>query len=929
MAPRLRAQALVARSEELTLLDELLAAAAAGRGSVVLVHGEAGIGKSRLLAEQVDRARAAGAPALVGRAVTGGAAFRPVADALLAHQRRDGLPPAAALGPFTGALGRLVPGWAPAAEHEAQGDLPLLVSEALLRLLRVIGAERGVVLALDDLHWADVDTLTVLDRLADAVADAPALVLLGARHAEPPGLTRLAASAGVHSLPLRRLSPAESDLLATTCAGGLALPPHVRQHVLDHAEGLPFLVEELLRGLVESGALVRTAAGWDAPAPLRASVPASFASVVRQRLSGLTPEARRVVETAAVLGRAVDWRLLVAVTHDAEAAVLESLRTAVDRGLLTHGEHDEPDVVRFVHSLAREAVLERLLPPERAELARAAAGVVEQSGQGVLAAALHAEAGDHGRAARLLLEAARAEGGALGTRQELLRRAAALAPDDLDVTFDLVEVLALAGRAAEARELGDPLLARTTPHDPRRRELALTLARACLVALQCEDAEAYLHEAAPGPATQALAAHVAFVRQRPDEAQALAESAVEADDPRVQCEALELVGRVARLHDRREDAESAFRRALQVAEQHGLPLHRVRALAELGTLDMLGPARHDRLELARELAVQTGQLWTAAMLDAQIVACHVLHMDHPASLSVAQRGVELAESLRLPALAAGCMVFIAYSQGHLGQLEQMHQTLAEAEPRLRNDPDKLILARYVRATPALMQHDLEQLRAALEQGTRMVRAQRSAAPTPFRGLHALVETVLGDGEREREELRRSGATVQAANRAALTYADAVASGRHGADPTDLLSLAEQVLEPLTWRRHHCRLLIAPAALRDGWGQPVEWLREAMPYFEDRGELGLARACREQLRLSGAPVPRRRGDALVPAHLRRLGVTVRESEVLELVAAGLSNAAVAQRLVLSPRTVETHVASLLSKTGAGSRGQLRNYVVGLP
>jgi DNA-binding NarL/FixJ family response regulator len=126
------------------------------------------------------------------------------------------------------------------------------------------------------------------------------------------------------------------------------------------------------------------------------------------------------------------------------------------------------------------------------------------------------------------------------------------------------------------------------------------------------------------------------------------------------------------------------------------------------------------------------------------------------------------------------------------------------------------------------------------------------------------------------------------------------------------------MSPLAWRRHHMRLLVAPTAARDGWGEPAAWLREAAAHFESVGDAGLARACREQLRRIGAPVPRRgRGASDVPETLARAGVTSREMDVLRLVADGLPNAVIAQRLFLSPRTVETHVARLLAKTGAAA------------
>ena len=87
---------------------------------------------------------------------------------------------------------------------------------------------------------------------------------------------------------------------------------------------------------------------------------------------------------------------------------------------------------------------------------------------------------------------------------------------------------------------------------------------------------------------------------------------------------------------------------------------------------------------------------------------------------------------------------------------------------------------------------------------------------------------------------------------------------------------------------------------------------------------LARTCRDLLRRAGAPTPRTRAGAVVPPRLRARGITAREAEVLGLVAEGLTNAQIAERLFLSPRTVDTHVANLLAKTGARARTQLRAW-----
>ena len=911
--------AVIGRDEELDQLDALRVRAASGRGAVALLTGEAGVGKSRLLAELVARSRRDGSCVLLGRAVEGGGAFRPLSDALLAHQRRSGLPTAAALGPLAGALARLVPGWAPVLELGNGTDLPLLVSEGLLRLLLLLDGTPGM-LVLDDLHWADADSLTVIDRLVDAVEDAPILIVLASRDQVDGALERIEARAEL-VLDLDRLDAAGTAALAASCADLSSLPDRVLGHLVDHAEGLPFLVEELLTGLVDSGVLVRTAAGWEHRGELTGPVPSSFASVVNVRLASLPPDVRSVVETAAVLGRSFDWRLLGRLTGQPDSSVLEALRLAVERGLMAY-DRKGLDSFRFVHALTRETVLARLLPPQRAKIAQDAGEIVDEDAEPLLAATLQAQAGARERAARLLLRAASRAVGAVGTQEQLLRRAAELAPHDADVGVALVNVLAWAGRAAEAQEAGDALLSRWHAGDPRRSALALVLARACLVADRADQAECYLAQAACGPATDALAAHAAFALGDPERAEVLARGAAEADDPAVRCEAWELLGRVARLQDRPQDAEAAFGLALRTADAASLPAWRVRAKHELGTLDLLGPALADRLLAARRDAEASGMLGTAAVLDVQVMAVHALQMDHAATLRTAEHGMALAERLRLPVLAGMGWIFAATALGHTGQYDRMGAALDEAEGRLRGLPDQLGAARFVRGTRALREHDLPAWLATLREGTGLLRQSRSASPSPYRGLLALVETVLGDGAAERSDVRRSGATVQACNRGALAYAEAVVAGRDGADPTGQLALAETVMAPLAWRRHHMRLLVAPAAARDGWGEPAAWLREAAAHFDAVGDPGLARACREQLRVIGAPVPRRgRGASQVPLALARLGVTSREMDVLVLVAEGLPNAVIAQRLFLSPRTVETHVAHLLAKTGAAGRAEL--------
>jgi DNA-binding CsgD family transcriptional regulator len=123
-------------------------------------------------------------------------------------------------------------------------------------------------------------------------------------------------------------------------------------------------------------------------------------------------------------------------------------------------------------------------------------------------------------------------------------------------------------------------------------------------------------------------------------------------------------------------------------------------------------------------------------------------------------------------------------------------------------------------------------------------------------------------------------------------------------------------------RHIAHRLVAEAAIDDGWGDPGAWLREAAEFFALSGHPRLVLACRSLLRRAGAPLPRRgRGDAVVPPHLRRLGLTSREMDVLLLIGDRMSNAEIAKRLYLSPRTVEKHVERLMTKTGTRERVSL--------
>jgi len=164
------------------------------------------------------------------------------------------------------------------------------------------------------------------------------------------------------------------------------------------------------------------------------------------------------------------------------------------------------------------------------------------------------------------------------------------------------------------------------------------------------------------------------------------------------------------------------------------------------------------------------------------------------------------------------------------------------------------------------------------------------------------------------------------------FGQAVLAGRAGAAADALAAVQEAVRvgAPYAMARRLGLRLVAEAALADGWGSPVDWLREAEDYFHDVDIPAVASACRALLRHSGVRVAQRRsGVTQIPSALRSAGLTVREYEVLRLLADRLGNREIADRLHLSPRTVEKHVSSLITKTGLPNRIALSEFASAHP
>ena len=328
-----------------------------------------------------------------------------------------------------------------------------------------------------------------------------------------------------------------------------------------------------------------------------------------------------------------------------------------------------------------------------------------------------------------------------------------------------------------------------------------------------------------------------------------------------------------------------------------------------------------RLEAARELAAQTGALATGSMIDIQLCGVFVARDDPEPAVVVARRAGDIARRLGLEPTLAVALGFEAnaHARAPAGPMPPRH-----AWPRRPHMPGTTRVSRSSPRAPGRRRRCSPTIAEAVLEHVEEV-AQDARFFSPLIGWWALLAARDAEvGDTAVASVRQVGIPDHYLARPYCIYAEAVVLGRagDGAAAAAKVAEADPLLDGFEWYRQTAHRHVAEAALDDGWGDPVAWARQALAFYEGWGHDRLAAACRALLRRAGASVPRRgRGNAEVPTVLAALGVTSREADVLVLVAAGLSNREVADRLVLSVRTVESHVERLLAKTGSPGRGAL--------
>jgi DNA-binding CsgD family transcriptional regulator/tetratricopeptide (TPR) repeat protein len=921
---------LVGRHAELA---ELLAAAGVTGtepGGAVLLGGDAGIGKTRLLRELVEQAATAGHQVLVGHCLDLG-------DAVISHQ------------PFAEALGGLDPDRRDALVAAQPALEPLVgggdvadrgrLFGAVVDGLEALACTAPVLLVVEDVHWADASTRHLLGYvLARRRSDRLGLVVsfrtddLDRRHPLRPALAEWVRLPGVRRLDLTPLPDHDVDALLRTRASA-GLDAEQVDEIVRRAGGNAFYAEELL------------AAGR-----VDGTVPESLADLVLVRLDDLDDDARGVVRALACSGSPVPDDLLAAVTGLGPDALEPALRRAIDHRVVVR--RGEAYVLR--HALLAEAVRDDLLPGERRRIHAAFLSALDDGS--AAERALHATgAGDpvaafeaHLRAAEEATRLAGHDEAAQHLEQAL--RLADQVPGEVDVV-DLVlragRALSLSGRLVRALSfVRQHLDARPEP-GPDRVRLLLTLGELSQTAGRDDDAlrlSEELLDGLPDDSPLAVRAHVLRSRVladswRNDEALEHAERAVtlseKVDDPALRADARAAATRVlVRRSLAVDDAARRYTELAQAFRTEGDVMGELRALHHRGFLrlnssDLDGAARD--FAVLHERAVATGHQWAPYGFDGRFFGALVAYL----------RGTwdDVVRMSRLPDDAPsecrGSMTALALLV-MAGRGDQPDPTdLAHVESVWRDDVTVPI---HAGAALIDLHGDAGRVDEAVAVHDRVVDELAGTWSEPLHPSRVRAAALLL-GQLAADVRRRGPGEARAHLERAAALDDVV---RRVVDRNPPFGTEGQAwLLRLAAERERLRQLagepVEPAALAQAWGAAAEG-------FERLGQVFEVARCRARQ----APALRAAGDpdaaAAVAAEARqiaeRLGarpllaelgerqggvprgeatvLTPREHEVLALVALGRSNGEIAAQLFISAKTASVHVSNILAKLGASTR-----------
>ena len=1007
MASSVAAAELIGRAIESDALDSALTRAEGGSPEIVIVAGEAGIGKTRLIAEFANRARARPALVLQGGCLDladGGMPYSPLTEALrgylrdLSPERVDEI-----LGASREEIGRLLPGIgdaptrgkagvraaAPDVPADASTDTRSGLGQArlfglLLRLLGDLATDSPVVLIFEDLHWVDRSTRDLVTFLARNL-DRERLMLvltvrtddLGRGHPVATWLASLARDTRTTRLDLTRLDRADVARQVERLLGGRADDAKVAR-IHARSDGNPFFVEELVAADLRGGS---------------ERLPQTLAETLAGQIAALPDDAQRLLGIVAVAGRPIGEELIAAVAGRTEPEVREPLRAAVTFGVLV--PDPSTGTLRLRHALLGEVVESQLLPAERRALHERFAGALsEEPGRAGSAGVGAAEIAHHWLGADRPREAFRASIAAAEAAERVYANAAAA--QHYAIALELDTRLDPAERADEG--LPDPV------------ELRRRAARVADDAGETERAIGWLREAiglVDAKAEPAVAGilhsrlgYSLWVIERVDEAQRAHREAVRLVPPApptaARAQVLGGLGGWLMGAGRYGESRRVCEEAIECAVAVGAVTEEARARSNLGQ-DLVSLGEVDagihQLEQARRIGEEHG------LIDIQVVssanlAYHLIVADRlDDAVAAARTGAEATRTYGLerrygPHFQA-CAIdalfragrwreadelvragsgqrsgigsfyrdaAVARLLGARGEAQPAEERLAEAAalPAGEIDADVGAFVQIVAAELANDAGDSERAGRAVTTGLAHLETSDDTVlvgPLCAAGLRAAADLA------ERARARRRPTDLEAAERAgaaARERAEAIWSGAppavgsgsatrrtceaewgrlNGATDAGTWTLAadEWAAIPSPYPAAYARFRAAEAHLVAGERDAAEAaLREAVEVarnLEARPLLSLIDGLAQRARVSLDVRPADTGatpkatpakPAREAAPFAELGLSVREAEVLALVALGRTNGQIARELFISPKTASVHVTHILDKLGVSSR-----------
>ena len=343
----------------------------AGEGRVVFLHGEPGVGKTRLAQEVVERARASGAQVCVGWCFEQHTRvpFFPFTEALAVPHRGQALFADQQALQRWPELARLLDTSRPEHTDQDDGTSQLQVFRAITAFVREAADVRPIVLLFDDLQWADSTSLSLLLYLCRHVTDSRIFVLgtyrdtdVDRRHPLAEIVRDLVRERIGEDIPVRRLPLGGTADLVRAQLGDGAVSDELVTLLHDRADGNPFFTEELLKSLIESETVSQFDGVWTARPNADLRVPRSVRSVINQRFIRLAEDARLLLQLASAVGHEFEFDVLLASSGQPEAVVLDTLDAALAAGSVVEhpGAGRRPDTYQFAHTLIRQTLYDEL-----------------------------------------------------------------------------------------------------------------------------------------------------------------------------------------------------------------------------------------------------------------------------------------------------------------------------------------------------------------------------------------------------------------------------------------------------------------------------------------------------------------------------------------------------------------------------------------